>query len=208
MPPLFSLIIPVYNSEKNITKCIQSVLNQNFSKEKYEIIIINDASRDNTIKVCRRYKKKNKIVKILNNKKNFGVSYSRNLGIKFAIGKYIIFLDSDDVIKNKTLSTLENLLTNQKIDLLLTSDLVDTKKQTFNTKEINNFFKYLNNSLNFKAHCWYYILNRNFLKKNNIYFKKIRIFEDQVFTAKILCSIKKIKLHKNSFHHHNGNLNS
>ena len=86
MTPLFSLIIPVYNSEKNITECIQSVLNQNFSKEKYEIIIINDASRDNTIKVCRRYRKKNKIIKILNNKKNFGVSYSRNLGIKFAIG--------------------------------------------------------------------------------------------------------------------------
>ena len=82
MTPLFSLIIPVYNSEKYISKCIQSVLNQNFSKEKYEIIIINDDSNDKTLNICRKYKKKNKNIKILNNKKNFGVSHSRNVGIK------------------------------------------------------------------------------------------------------------------------------
>ena len=74
MSTFFSLIIPAYNSEKFISKCLQSVLNQNFSKKKYEIIIVDDASKDSTFEICEKFKKKNKIIRILCNKKNYGVS--------------------------------------------------------------------------------------------------------------------------------------
>ena len=116
MAPFFSLIIPAYNSEKYISTCIKSVLSQNYSAKKYEIIIVNDGSKDGTLSICNKFGKKNKAIKILNNNKNFGVSYSRNLGIKYASGRYIIFLDSDDELKCASLSSLETLLIHNKVD--------------------------------------------------------------------------------------------
>ena len=118
MNPLFSLIIPVYNSEKYISSCIKSAMRQNYNTEKYEIIIINDGSNDGTAKICNRFKK-NKSIKIINNIKNIGVSKSRNIGIKRASGHYIIFLDSDDELKHGALNSIEKILKNNNIDLLL-----------------------------------------------------------------------------------------
>ena len=63
MTTLFSLIIPAYNSEKYISNCIQSILSQNFSKKKYEIIIINDASKDKTQRICNKFKKKTNLLR-------------------------------------------------------------------------------------------------------------------------------------------------
>jgi len=208
MSTFFSLIIPAYNSEKFISKCLQSVLNQNFSKKKYEIIIVDDASKDATFEICKRFKKKNKIIRILYNKKNSGVSQSRNLGIKSAIGKYIIFLDSDDILKRDSFKNLARLLKNEKLDMVLALQLANPEKKFFNKNKINDLLKYFNDSSNFKAHCWNYILKRNFLIKNKIYFKKIKIFEDQIFVAKILFSVKKFKVYKDTFHIHNEAFNS
>ena len=99
--PLFSIIIPLYNCEKFIEICLLSVLNQNFNN--YEIIIINDCSKDRSLKICTKYKKKYPKIKIINQKTNKGVSSSRNLGIKSSNGEYIIFLDSDDYLENFSL---------------------------------------------------------------------------------------------------------
>ena len=126
MTTLFSLIIPAYNAEKYISNCIQSILSQNFSKKKYEIIIINDASKDKTQRICNKFKKKNKFIKVLNNKKNLGVSSSRNLGVKSASGKYVIFVDSDDSIKKNSLKNLNKILSKDEVDLLIALNL--TKK--------------------------------------------------------------------------------
>ena len=219
MAPFFSLIIPAYNSEKYISTCIKSVLSQNYSAKKYEIIIVNDGSKDGTLSICNKFRKKNKAIKILNNNRNFGVSNSRNLGIKYASGRYIIFLDSDDELKCASLSSLETLLIRNKVDLLLA--LQPKKKDKYNylnrlnkknkilkTKEKLIFFKLLNSNPNFKAHCWNYILKRDFLKKNKIYFKKIRVFEDQVFISEILCYVKKFKVINGTFHIHHERFNS
>ena len=74
--PLFSIVIPVYNYEKLIKKCLLSILKQKFSD--YEILIINDCSKDRSLKICKKYKKKYPAIKIINNKINRGVSFSRN----------------------------------------------------------------------------------------------------------------------------------
>ena len=92
----FSIIIPVYNSQKYFSNCLKSVISQNFSN--YEIIIIDDASKDKSKKIYKSYSKNSSKIKIVKNKKNLGVSISRNKGIKKSSGKYIIFLDSDDVL--------------------------------------------------------------------------------------------------------------
>ena len=89
--PLFSVIIPVYNSEKYLNKCIKSVLNQ--KNNKTEIILIEDCSTDNSLKVCNSFQH-NPSVNIIRHKKNLGVSISRNDGILAAKGKYILFLDN------------------------------------------------------------------------------------------------------------------
>ena len=84
---LFSVIVPVFNSEKYVSNAIKSVLRQPFLKEKYEIILINDHSSDNSKLIIQNFKKKFKNIKVINNKKNYKVSYCRNIGIKSAMGK-------------------------------------------------------------------------------------------------------------------------
>ena len=92
-----SVIIPVYNTEKYLERCINSVVSQNFRD--IEIIIINDCSEDNSLKIIDKYKNKDKRIKIINKIKNEGLSAARNSGIEIATGEYILHIDSDDWIE-------------------------------------------------------------------------------------------------------------
>lgn len=91
--PLISIIVPIYNGEKTIGRCIDSILNQNF--DDFELILINDGSVDSTEFICRNYVKNDCRIKFYN-KLNGGVSSARNLGISYATGDWITFIDSDD----------------------------------------------------------------------------------------------------------------
>ena len=94
MEPKISVIVPIYNSEKYLKKCIDSILNQTL--EDIEVILINDGSKDNSHSICLEYQEKfQEKIKYINNN-NMGCSATRNLGIKEARGKYITFVDSDD----------------------------------------------------------------------------------------------------------------
>ena len=211
MSKFFSLIIPAYNSEKFISRCLQSILNQNFSKKKYEIIIVDDSSKDATYKICKKFKKKNKSIKILYNKKNSGISQSRNLGISSAAGKFIIFLDSDDMLKRNSFKNIARLLGNKETDMLLAlnSKKGEEKKiKRIKQNKRNSLLKYFNCDTSFKAHCWNYVLKKDFLIKNKIFFEKIKIFEDQIFVTKVLFSVKKFEVYKDNFHIHNETLDS
>ena len=128
MRPLFSIIVPTYNSEKNISECLSSVLVQNFSIREYEIIVVDDCSIDNTLEVCRKFQKKYSHIKILNNKKNKGVSFMRNVAINNASGIYAIFLDSDDSLIKNSLNKIKMLLGKKNINLLLSLNLKNEKK--------------------------------------------------------------------------------
>ena len=103
-----SIIIPAYNSEKFIFECISNIYNQ--INEKIELIIINDCSTDKTEKICNKFVRKNSYIKLINLKKNSGVSIARNLGIRKSKGKYLIFLDSDDLLINSTLLKINKLI--------------------------------------------------------------------------------------------------
>lgn len=93
--PLLSIIVPVYNVEKYIERCIKSILNQSFTN--FELILVDDGSPDNCGKICDEYKNKDKRIKVIH-KKNGGLSDARNAGIEIAKGEYIAFVDSDDFI--------------------------------------------------------------------------------------------------------------
>ena len=92
-----SIIIPVYNNEKYIEKCIESIMVQEYDLNKIQVIIINDGSKDNSLKVCQDLSKKYKQIKLID-QKNQGASVARNNGIKVAEGKYIMFLHTQFII--------------------------------------------------------------------------------------------------------------
>lgn len=94
----FSFILPCYNVEKYVEDCIKSITSQNFDDITYEILCIDDKSSDKTLSILENLAKENPFIKIHKNIKNRGVSYSRNVGINNAIGKWILFLDSDDLM--------------------------------------------------------------------------------------------------------------
>jgi glycosyltransferase involved in cell wall biosynthesis len=94
--PVLSIIIPVYNVQKYLSKCIDSILTQTFRN--FELILINDGSDDGSAEICKQYERKDKRIKYIN-KNNGGVSSARNLGLKLAIGEYIGFVDGDDWIE-------------------------------------------------------------------------------------------------------------
>ncbi len=99
--PHISVILPVYNAEKTLPKCIESILNQDFFD--FELIIINDGSNDSSLSICKNYGTQDNRIKIIS-KSNNGVSSARNLAIENARGKYICFLDADDCVENEYLS--------------------------------------------------------------------------------------------------------
>ena len=96
MKPEISIIVPIYNVEKYLPRCIESILAQTFTN--FELILVNDGSEDDSGEVCDRYAKEDKRIKVIH-KKNGGVSSARNAGLKNSIGNYIGFVDPDDYIK-------------------------------------------------------------------------------------------------------------
>lgn len=115
--PIISVVIPSYNSEKFISKCLTSILKQTFKN--FEIIVINDFSSDNSLNIIKKFQEKDKRVKIINNHKNIGAHNSRMLGVKNAEGNYIAFIDSDDYVDKNYLLKLYNGTENNQIDLVI-----------------------------------------------------------------------------------------
>ena len=114
MKDLISVIIPVYNVEKYINRCVDSVIHQSYTN--LEIILVDDGSPDNCPTICDNYSKQDSRIKVIH-KKNGGLSDARNVGIEHSKGKYITFIDSDDYISNDYVEILYKLITkyNSKI---------------------------------------------------------------------------------------------
>ena len=114
-----SVIVPVYNTEKYLNKCIDSILAQTFTD--FELLLIDDGSTDNSGFICDEYAEKDKRVKVFH-KENGGVSRARNLGIDNAQGEYLSFIDSDDYIRPEMYSELVAIADKFNVDLV-SSDL-------------------------------------------------------------------------------------
>src|SRR3989344_9037312 len=114
--PQISIIIPVYNAQKTLVQCLQSIFNQSFKN--FEIIAINDGSTDKSQKILTQYQNKITIV----NQLNQGAAKARNVGAKLARGEYLIFCDADIILKPKTLETMfKNLAKKPKISYAYSS---------------------------------------------------------------------------------------
>ena len=111
-----TIIVPVYNSENYIRRCVDSVLRQSF--EDFELLLINDGSTDGSLKILREYEKSDKRIRVIN-QENMGVAKTRNKGIKLASGKYIMFIDNDDYIENDYINKYYNSIKDTDYDIVI-----------------------------------------------------------------------------------------
>lgn len=181
-----SIIIPAYNCEKYIEKCIKSIIEQ--KDDLIEIIIINDGSTDNTLQICEELATKYNNIKLIN-QENKGVSYARNIGIENANGKYVMFVDSDDYLVENSLEAVKQLLT-KDIDVLRCSYIVNGKKEMIFTKktfDMYEFFQKTNQNV-----VWGQAIKRELL--NDIRFnEEIFYGEDLLFNCQLYKKCKNIK---------------
>ncbi len=192
-----SIIIPVYNAERYIKNCIDSIINE--TEKDVEIIVINDGSTDSTKDIIKKIAEENKSVKIFNND-NKGVSYSRNYGIRKASGKYILFLDADDYLSREWKKIIK-VVTKNEFDYSIIGnvdfpDFLDKKKILFYTIGLTDI-----------EYCfstpWSKIYRREFLIENNIFFdEKIFNGEDELFNIMTILKANIIKFHKASIYNY------
>ena len=205
----FSIIIPVHNTEKYLKQCINSILHQKF--DDYEIILIDDFSTDKSEAICKSYKK-NKNFQVHRNESQIGPGLSRNIGIKLSKGKYLIFLDSDDLLYDNSLQGSFKLLKNKNKDVLITKFASDKPPYSnsfffhkkFNTKK--NLISSINKNDYQTIVCWHYIIKKNFLTKNKIKFKDLKNCEDHEFVTKVLCKMKSFDFFKKNYYWYRSSL--
>lgn len=135
-----SIIVPVYNMEKYLTECMDSLINQTL--DDIEIIVINDGSKDNSLKILKDYKKKYPDKLKIIDQVNSGISVARNNGLKIATGKYIGFVDSDDYVKKDMFEKLYNQIEKTKSDIVV-CDIEEyrIKKNEFKYIDVANQIK-------------------------------------------------------------------
>ncbi len=196
MSILLSIIIPVYNSEKYLQTCLDSIPIKN---NKIETIVIDDASNKKLTKnIINLEKNKNNII-LIKNKINIGVGNTRNKGIRKARGKFLLFLDSDDKLNTSNLENLLNVLKTEKNDLIycrfiketFPKDNIEILKKLKNSNKASNLKRIAGKIQYLGDDCWPFIVKRKFLIKNKIFFpKNIRVAEDEYFTTKLLLKMK------------------
>ena len=189
--PKVSVIIPVYNTEKYLEKCLDSVCNQTLSD--IEIICINDASTDNSLEVLKQYAATDNRIKVISFEENKGAATARNTGIEIATGEYIGFVDSDDYIDIDFYEKLYDKAKESNADIVK-SNLKNLGWNTSSTSVYYNLDDVKKTKLKFN-HVPTAIFRRNFLLQNKILFpENLECAEDSVFEILVASACNKIEI--------------
>lgn len=197
--PKVSVIVPIYNVEKYLEKCINSLLSQTL--EDIQIILVNDGSKDNSGNIAREYEKNNKNRIIYVEKENGGLSDARNYGLKYATGDFIAFLDSDDYIEKNAYEEMYNKAIEENADYVECDFLwefpnkirVDKQYPYKNKKEMLSFVRVV---------AWNKLIKRQLIIDNNLEFSKGLRYEDVEFTYKLIPFINKFAYVDKPFIHY------
>lgn len=197
MQELISVIVPVYNVEKYLKKCIKSIMSQSYTN--LEIILINDGSTDNSGKICDELKEQDKRIKVIH-KSNGGLSDARNAGLKIANGKYIGFVDSDDYIAEDMFETLYNINKKYNSDISIVSfyeiykDKVIGVRDSKKLKELTKIdaMKELLIDTNIQSYAWNKLFRRELFE--GLEFPTNKNFEDIATTLLLFEKANKIVL--------------
>lgn len=205
---MVSVIVPVYNCEKYLEKCINSLRRQSYTE--LEIIIIDDGSKDNTWDICSKLSKEDDRIQIIQ-QENQGVSCARNQGIKIAKGEYIAFVDGDDWVEQNYIECLLNSLLNEQADMsvcglshdnlkgdVLKADkyqysILDKKAALYSALNMDGFQGYLCN----KMFC------KNLIEEENLKLdREITILEDLLFVVNYLIKVNKVVVDMQPVYHY------
>lgn len=221
---LFSIIVPIYNVEKYLENCIESILKQNYKN--IEIILVDDGSPDECPKICDSYAKKDKRIKVVH-KTNAGLGMARNSGLEISKGEYLFFLDSDDFLSENMFSTLNDILSKEKYDYVyfgynrvddnakfISEHKPDIEKDVYKNDEILNEFlpnlisgvPYKKN-LNLNLSSWTSVISKKVIEKSKWKFVSEReyISEDVYSYLKLFKDIKSVKIIDECFYNYRCN---
>lgn len=209
-----SIIMPVSNADKYLQECLESVVNQ--SLRELEIICINDASKDNSIKILEKYSKKDKRIKIINLKEKSGQGKARNIGLEQAIGEYIGFVDADDFVDLKMFEKMYQTATDKKADMTMCRTMVYNDKTNvvnqddeyyslacFNEKFFKKTFTHYDTTSfwdKINVAVWNKLYRAEFLKSSKVNFPEGYIYEDVPFFYATYTKAKKVVLVEDSLY--------
>ena len=192
----YSFIVPVYNTEKYLKKCLDSLVNQTYKD--FEIIVVNDGSTDKSSSIISKYQKKYKNIIVID-KENEGLSMARNRGVQKSSGKYIIFVDSDDYVSNKLLEEVDKKIDDSDIlrFQIATEDEEYIKINEYHEEGFESMcgydaFKYLS-SYHFVEPAWCYVIRKNYYIENKFSFKKGVYHEDFGLIPYVIYKARKVK---------------
>ena len=198
MQKLISIIIPIYDVQCYLRKCIDSVINQTYKN--LEIILVDDESPDNCGKICDEYAKKDNRIKVIH-KKNGGLSSARNAGLDVCTGEYVSFIDSDDFVDEKYIEELYNMLEKNNVDISIANrykvqddNIEECKYYSCIEKQMNSkqlLIEYFRDNLPHEA--WGKLYKKEIFN-NSRYQDGLRIFEDLKFIYELLLS-KDLKIY-------------
>lgn len=196
MKPLISVIVPIYNVEQYLCRCVECLTAQTYKN--LEIILVDDGSPDNCPQFCDEYAKKDSRIKVIH-KKNGGLSDARNAGMKVATGEYISFIDSDDYVSNDFIETLYNAILSENSDIVECSVVKfyedehfdeykdDLKITSFNTEE--SLSKLIAENP-FKQHVWNKLYKSDLV--SGVPYAVGKLNEDEFWTYQIFGQAKKV----------------
>lgn len=209
--PKISVVMPVYNTEQYLNESISAILNQTF--EDFELILVNDGSTDNSLKIMEEFAQKDSRIKIIDLKENGGAGNARNVGINHIRGKYTIFTDSDDVMYPQMLEKLYNYAQQNNLDvticlpevfhvpdnIFVPYEIVDSKTglnynllrqrglTVFSYKDLPNEFLLL-----IRKYVWNKLIRTSLIKDNDLQFDNIAHHNDSYFITMALVLAKRI----------------
>ena len=201
--PKISIIVPVYNAENYLNRCIDSILSQTFTE--FECILVNDCSSDNSLAICKKYEKHDERIKVIHNEKNIGSSLSRKTGLDKATGEYIQFVDSDDWIESDMIEKMYEKAISDNADMVICGYFFEknnnTKiiEQNINEKKKESIIKDII-SRRLKAFVWNKFVKREtFLLVN---FPQYNNSEDYFITIQNIYNSKHITTYSLPLYHY------
>lgn len=197
-----SIIIPVYNVEKYLRRCLNSIKNQTFYD--WECILVDDGSQDDSGVICDEYSAKDERFKVIH-QKNQGVSIARNVGLDNANGEWIGFVDGDDWLDEKTYETAYKIATQNNVDLIQWSVVIEnscTKKKK-NIVFESRFFSYADAVTYWYPTMWHKLVSRKLIYDNNLLFPVgIKLSEDRFFALQCYLKSRKSFAIAETFYHY------
>jgi glycosyltransferase involved in cell wall biosynthesis len=192
MALILSVIVPVYNVERYLEKCLKSILSQDIRPDFYEIILVDDGSTDNSGRICDTFASNGSNISVIH-QANQGLSVARNVGLSAACGKYVLFVDSDDFLQQNVFGVLVDAIEEANLDILRfkytrikEGDQPSSVVSRSLTKGVFKGHDFLVHRFGNECYACQFMIRKELLTTNGLYFRPGIIFEDTEWTPRVL----------------------